>query len=202
MLVDSVMTRSVITTEPSTTIDSAAHLMRVGRFRHLPVVRHGDLVGIISDRDVHAQESRSVGEVMHTSVVTVTPDSPIEVAASLLIENKIGALPVVEDGTNALVGIVSQTDLFAALVAVLGGDGPSTRLELRLDDLPRQLALVANLACERKMRIASLVTLPRACDNNDRRTVVLRIGTIMPRPFVDALRQAGIHVDVPGCVDV
>jgi acetoin utilization protein AcuB len=201
MLVDSVMTRSVITTEPSRTIDSAAHLMRAGRFRHLPVLRDGELVGIISDRDVHTRESRCVGEVMHTSVVTVTPDSPIEMAAHLLIENKIGALPVVEDGTNALVGIVSQTDLFAALAGVLGGDGPNTRLELRLDDLPRQLAVVANLARERKVSIANLVTLPRASDHDHYRTVVLRIGTIMPRPFVEALRQAGIHVDVPGRVD-
>jgi acetoin utilization protein AcuB len=198
MLVDSVMTRSVVTTEPSRTLESAAHVMRAGRFRHLPVVRNGNLVGIISDRDVHSHEARTVGEVMHTSVVTVTPDSPIEVAASLLIENKIGALPVVEDGTSALVGIVSQTDLFAALVAVLGSEGPSTRLELRLDDLPRQLALVANLASDRRVGIASLVTLPRACDDQYHRTVVLRITTMMPGGFVDALRQAGIHVIAPG----
>ena len=202
MLVDSVMTRSVVTTEPSRRVPAAAHLMRAGRFRHLPVVEAGGLVGIISDRDVLPHESRSVGEVMHAPVVTVTPDTPIEVAARLLIDNKIGALPVVDNGTNAVVGIVSQTDLFGALARVLGGDGPNTRLELRLDDLSQQLALVTNLAHERHLSIISIVTLPAACDNSQHRKVVLRVGTIMARPFVTALRQAGIQVDGPGCVDV
>jgi acetoin utilization protein AcuB len=138
---------------------------------------------------------------MHAPVVTVTPDTPIEVAARLLIDNKIGALPAVDNGTNAVVGIVSQTDLFGALARVLGGDGPNTRLELRLDDLSQQLALVTNLAHERHLSIISIVTLPAACDNSQHRKVVLRVGTIMARPFVNALRQAGIQVDGPGCVD-
>jgi acetoin utilization protein AcuB len=202
MLVDSVMTRSVVTTEPSRPLHAAAHLMRGGRFRHLPVVREGRLIGIISDRDVQPRESRTVGEVMHAPVVTVTPDTPIEVAASLLIDNKIGALPVVEDGTDALVGIVSQTDLFGALARLLGGDGPNTRLELRLDDLPHQLAIIANLASERKVSIISVVTLPLDGDSPPFRNVVLRIGTIMARPFVKRLRLAGIQVDIPECVDV
>ena len=201
MLVDSVMTRSVVTTEPSRTLHAAAHLMRAGRFRHLPVVRGGRLIGIISDRDVQLETSRSVGDVMHAPVVTVTPDTPIEVAASLLIDNKIGALPVVDDGTDALVGIVSQTDLFGALARLLGGDGPNTRLELRLDDLPHQLAVIANLARERQVNIISVVTLPVGSDGALVRRVILRLGTIMARPFVSRLRQAGIQVDIPDCVD-
>jgi acetoin utilization protein AcuB len=201
MLVDSVMTRSVVTTEPSRALHAAAHLMHAGRFRHLPVVRGGRLIGIISDRDVQVQTSRSVAEVMHAPVVTVTPDTPIEVAASLLIDNKIGALPVVDDGTDALVGIVSQTDLFGALARLLGGDGPNTRLELRLDDLPHQLAVIANLARERQVTIISVVTLPVDTDRAPVRNVVLRVGTIMARPFVARLRQAGIQVDLPECAD-
>jgi acetoin utilization protein AcuB len=175
--------------------------MRAGRFRHLPVVRGGRLIGIISDRDVQLETSRSVGDVMHAPVVTVTPDTPIEVAASLLIDNKIGALPVVDDGTDALVGIVSQTDLFGALARLLGGDGPNTRLELRLDDLPHQLAVIANLARERQVNIISVVTLPVGSDGALVRRVILRLGTIMARPFVSRLRQAGIQVDIPDCVD-
>ena len=201
MLVDSVMTRSVVTTEPSSTLQAAAHLMRVGRFRHLPVVHAGGLVGIISDRDVHQHGSRRVGEVMHAPVITATPDMPMEVAASLLIDNKIGALPVVDGGTSTLVGIVSQTDLFGALARVLGGNGPNTRLEVRLDDLPCQLAVIATLAHERHVNITSVVTLPVACDDPRVHHVVLRVETMVARPFVEALRAAGVQVDGPDCHD-
>ncbi|HEX8969404.1 MAG TPA: CBS and ACT domain-containing protein [Chloroflexota bacterium] len=191
------MTRSVMTTEPHHTLQSAAHLMRDGRFRHLPVVRDGHLLGIISDRDVERPDCRTVAVVMHADVIAVNPDTPIEVAARLMLDNKIGALPVVEQGTDSLVGIVSQTDLFSVLARLLSGDGPNTRLELHLIDLPRQLATISALADQRHVHIISLVTLPADAASPDRRTVVLRIGTMIARPFVQALRQANIDVDLP-----
>src|SRR6059036_3681534 len=116
MLVESVMTRSVITTEPSRSVSSAALLMRDGRFRHLPVLARGHLVGMVSDRDVTATvEHHTIREVMHTDVISVTPDTPIEVAARLMLENKIGALPVVANGGDELAGIVTHSDLFEVL---------------------------------------------------------------------------------------
>jgi acetoin utilization protein AcuB len=197
MLVESVMTRSVVTVEPTCSVDSAARLMHQGRFRHLPVVRDGRLIGILSDRDVAAHTDGTVGEVMHTHVISVSPETPVEVAARLLSDNKIGALPVLDPSTDRLVGIVSQTDLVAILARLLGGDGPSTRLELQLVDLPAQLALVASLAQHHHLHITSLVMLPQAEDQLGPRTVVLRVGTMFTRPFVDDLRQAGIAVDAP-----
>jgi acetoin utilization protein AcuB len=195
MLVASVMTRPVVTTEPLCSVEVAARLMHDGRFRHLPVTSSGHLVGIMSDRDVRGRECCTVGEVMHTQVIVVSPETPIEVAASLMLDNKIGALPVLDNGTNALVGVVSQTDLFAILARVLGGDSPSTRLELRLEDVPYQLAQVATLAHQRRIPITSLVTLPADSPNARYRTVVLRIGTMVARPFAAELQQAGIEVD-------
>jgi acetoin utilization protein AcuB len=195
MLVESVMTRSVTTTEPHSSVRTAAMLMHAGRFRHLPVVAHGRLVGIVSDRDVAANDSRRIGEVMRTPVISVTPDTPVEVAAHLMLENKIGALPVLGAGSADLVGIISQTDLFEILARLLGGEGPSTRLQLRLVDVPRQLAQLTALAYEVQVPITSLVTVP-ATSSEDRQ-VVVRIGTMQFGPFVGALRQAGIGVDLP-----
>ena len=196
MLVDSVMTRSVVTTEPSRSLHSAAGTMQAGRFRHLPVVQDGRLLGIVSDRDLNGHQSSTVADVMHSSVITVSPDTPVDVAARLMLENKIGALPVVDPGTDRLVGIVSQTDLFTVLVRLLRGDGPSTRLELELEDLPRQLADVAMAAHNRHISIASLVTLPADAPAGPHQ-VILRIRTMQARPFVSELRRAGIKVDQP-----
>jgi acetoin utilization protein AcuB len=198
MLVESVMTRAVVTTEPSRSVHSAALLMREGRFRHLPVLLRDRLVGIVSDRNVTASpQGATVGEVMRTDVICVAPDTPIEVAARLMLDNQIGALPVVANGSSTLAGIVTQSDLFAVLARLLGGEGPNTRLEARLNDPPRQLAEITALAYARHVPITSLVMLPTASSHERTRQVVVRIGTIVAAPFVTALREAGIDVDQP-----
>jgi acetoin utilization protein AcuB len=194
MLVQAIMTVELVTTDPSRSVESALRLMHEGRFRHLPVVQNGRLVGIISDRDVNSTALRTVGEVMHGDVITVTPDTPIDVAARLMLDNKLGALPVVHSAQGDLAGIVTQSDLFAVLARLLGGEGPSTRLELRLNNLAVQLAQVARLAVEHHVSISSIVTLPRTDTDGRYRRIVLRIGTLAAAPFTSALRDAGIDV--------
>jgi acetoin utilization protein AcuB len=195
MLVESVMTRSVVTTEPHAAACSAEALMHAGHFRHVPVVAHGRVVGMVSDRDVVGRGNQSIGEVMRAPVISVTPETPVEVAARLMADNKIGALPVLGAGAAPLLGIVSQTDLFEALARLLGGEGPSTRLEVQLVDPPRQLAQLTALAHEVGVPITSLVTLPTS--GRPGRQLVVRIGTMQFGPFLAALRQAGIEVDLP-----
>ena len=197
MLVDSVMSRSVVTTEPAHSVESAARLMRESRFRHLPVLVHGHLVAMVSDRDVMSTgEHQTIREVMHTDVISIAPDTPVEVAAQLRLENKLGALPVVENGRDELAGIVTQSDLFEVLVRLLGGYGPSTRLEVRVTDLPRQLAAIARLACEHHAPITSLVILPSSSQQRTHR-VVLRVGTMVVAPYVQGLHDLGMDVDYP-----
>jgi acetoin utilization protein AcuB len=190
------MTSSLVTTEPSQSLQAASRLMHDGRFRHLPVVHASTLVGIISDRDLGRPNAQTVADVMNPNVIVVNPDTPIEAAAQLMIDNKIGSLPVVTADTNTLVCIVSQTDLFIVLARLLGGGSPSTRLELVLDDLPAQLAVVATLAQQSQVGITSLVTLP-ADHGTTQRRLVLRISSMVSRPFVSELRRAGVRVDLP-----
>jgi CBS domain-containing membrane protein len=130
--------RDVMTADPTTLkrndkLTLADDIMRLGRVRHLPVVDDDDqtLVGIVTQRDLfrdalaqalgygkHAQrkilDTLSVKDVMNTSVLSTTPDASLVEAARILIERKIGCLPVVENGR--LVGILTEGD-FVALVA-------------------------------------------------------------------------------------
>lgn len=131
-----IMTQEVITLKRNETLTLADDIMQLGRIRHLPVL--GDdgqqLVGIVSQRDLfrgalaralgygqHAQrkvlDTLFVKEVMSSDVITTTPDTPLVEAARVLVERKIGCLPVVEDGR--LVGIVTEGD-FVAMVARKG----------------------------------------------------------------------------------
>jgi acetoin utilization protein AcuB len=109
--------------------------MQLGRFRQLPVVDNGSLIGIVTDRDLRQYLGQlnqvCVDAVMSTELFSVQPSTRVEQAAHLLVKNKVGSLPVLDNGQ--LVGIIAASDLLQALVAILGktGDG-STRIDLNV----------------------------------------------------------------------
>ena len=112
MLVESVMTAPAITVGPDTLGGQAAELMLSHRFRHLPVQVGGRLVGMLSNRDVTLHESHRVAELMCTDVVRVAPDTPVEVAAVLLLRSGIlrGApLEIAAGASLAVVLVVAVT---------------------------------------------------------------------------------------------
>ena len=135
MRVRDVMTRSLITTSPETSVLDARAVMDKQRIRHLLVTdEDGELLGLVTDRDIrlnlpspattlsvwemNALLARlSVGEVMTRSVISVGPDRDVREAASIMLHHKIGALPVRESGR--LVGIVTETDLLRAFVGAV-----------------------------------------------------------------------------------
>ena len=131
MRVRELMTGAPITVAPDTAMLDARHLMVKERIRHLLVTEDGKLAGIVTDRDVrlnlpsratslsvwevnHLLTKLTVGEVMTASVITVGPDRHARDAAQLMLDHKIGALPVVDGGL--LIGIVTETDLLRAFV--------------------------------------------------------------------------------------
>lgn len=125
------MSPSLTTAAPNTSVSEARELMRRKTIRHLLVTEGERLVGIVTDRDIRLNlpspatslsvweinyllTKLTVGDVMTKFVITVEPGRPIEEAARLMLEHRIGALPVVEDGL--LVGILTETDLLRAFV--------------------------------------------------------------------------------------
>lgn len=156
MLVRDYMSTPPILAAPDTPISDALKTMRDRGIRRLPVVdRSGHLVGIVSDRDLlHAEPSPAtslsiweityllskvtVAEVMTREVSTVHPDTPVEVAARILCERKIGGLPVVEDGT--VTGVITETDIFRVLTMLLGEDEPGIGVTATAVDRPGLLA--------------------------------------------------------------
>jgi len=114
------MTVNPVTVEPDAPLPVARRLMHEGNFRTLPVVSRGQLVGIITDRDLRIALERSekltVEQAMTWDLFTVTADTSIFDASRLLAERKVGALPVVEKGQ--LIGVISTEDLLKAFVEV------------------------------------------------------------------------------------
>jgi CBS domain-containing membrane protein len=112
--IESVMTTAVLTVKDTDTLAVASERMEAAGIRHLPVSdARNHVVGILSNRDLAAAGRRSktkrVGEVMSRAVMTVRPDDPAEKAVALMLANKVGSVPVVDD-EETLVGIVTETD--------------------------------------------------------------------------------------------
>jgi acetoin utilization protein AcuB len=130
------MTERPVTASPRTTIAEAWDLMRELDVRHLPVIEHGAVIGMVSDRDlgnldvvrVLAEEGEEalrrrlempVSTIMNQDVVTAGPELEMLDVIALLLEHRVGAVPVVVPGTQPLVGIVSYVDVLRAVAAEL-----------------------------------------------------------------------------------
>lgn len=118
MKVRECMTVDVVTVTAATTVTGAAQLMRSSGVRHLPVLHAGELVGIVSDRDLlgahdEAAQLQRVSTVMSSPVNTIDADQPLADAVRTILSRRISALPVLEDGR--LAGILTTTDCLLAL---------------------------------------------------------------------------------------
>ncbi len=143
MLVGERMTHPVITISPDLPIAEALDLMKREHIRRTPVVENGKLVGIVSDKDLlNASPSPAtslsvwelnyllskvkVRDVMTKDVITVTEDTPIEQAARIMADNKIGGLPVLRG--DDVVGIITETDLFKIFLELMGARDMGVRV--------------------------------------------------------------------------
>jgi acetoin utilization protein AcuB len=125
------MTPAPISVSPSIPVDEARALMQQQRIRHLPVLENGQLVGIVSDRDIrlvlpspatslsvyeigYLLAGLTVGEIMTYFPVTIGADRLVAEAIKRMLAYKIGALPVVEKGK--LIGILTRTNLLQAFL--------------------------------------------------------------------------------------
>ncbi len=128
------MEKDVLTLGGADHLDLVDDLMRLGRIRHMPIMSNGQLVGIVSQRDLfragissalHFRASAerewlakiAVREVMTTHVFTIEPDASIRSAVEIMVNKKIGCLPVVENGT--VVGLISESDCLKYLAHLL-----------------------------------------------------------------------------------
>jgi acetoin utilization protein AcuB len=138
MKVVDVMTRTPLVVTPEETVGQADELMTENRIRQLPVVEGAALLGIVTDRDIRsflsnslladsdAREralNRPVRELMTTEPLTLSPDDELQDAVELLVEEKIGGIPVVDEA-EGLVGIVTYVDILECFLNRLREEQP------------------------------------------------------------------------------
>jgi acetoin utilization protein AcuB len=186
MLVGMWMSTELITVEPEDLLADAARTLSRRSIRRLPVLTavHGDakLVGILSASDVlhaaprpvnpfsaigaEAISSRDerplrVRDVMTANPITTTFDAPIESAAAVMRERKIGALPVLRHG--ALVGLITESDIFRAFTSIFAAPSVGARITFDISQGEDMLPLIAALSGKYALRVTSLISL-HACE--------------------------------------
>jgi acetoin utilization protein AcuB len=203
MLVRDIMKCPPLTIPLGLSLQEAFRLMQVHHFRHLLVVGpEGDLQGVVTDRDLRLATSAlrenpfpagsAVSQVMSPDPLTADALDPVEDAAKVMRERKIGCLPVVEGRTP--IGIITGLDLLDALIKMTGVDKPSGRLEVLLLDRPGELARLTAVISAMGHNIHSILTYP---EGGAAVRTVLRIGSMGTRALAQELRGAEFEVIWP-----
>ncbi|MGD8996645.1 MAG: CBS domain-containing protein [Anaerolineae bacterium] len=165
MLVRDYMTRHPVMVEPTMSIVEAQGIMSEMQVRHLPVVEQGKrLVGLVTRESMRIPPTElaslnvweitrllsnmTLADVMvkRENLIATEPDVALEVAAQVMIREKVGCLPVVEDGV--VVGILTEIDMMAQLTQLLGGNVPGVRATVRMPNQKGELAKVTGAISE------------------------------------------------------
>ncbi|HZF60867.1 CBS and ACT domain-containing protein [Desulfovibrio sp.] len=182
MPVQNWMTTDVVSVGPDTSLLKVGKLMKDHHIRRIPVVdENGQVVGIISDRDVRdASPSKATTldmyemhyllaelkakNIMTAKPITVKPTDTVEQAALIMLDNKVGGLPVVDD-SGKLVGIISDHDVFKALVDITGARMGGLQFAIELPDQPGTARPLFDLLRAHNARLLSVLTVSNADGN-------------------------------------
>lgn len=205
MLVANWMTRDPIAAVPDNSIAEVAALMSRHRVRRLPILDEEHLVGIVTRNDLlkarrsgvspfsveaHSEASlaRPVREIMIHNPRTVAEDAPIERAARLMVDQEIGALPVMTG--RQLIGIITESDIFRAFTAVLGEDIPGLRITFQTQASEDAVGFAVDLARRHGIRVVNVMSVRQEAQFR----VVVRFSGLEPAALLDELWASGHKV--------
>ena len=176
MAVKDFMTRKVVYISPNTTIAHAADMMREQELHRLPVIENDQLVGLVTEGTIaEASPSKAtslsiyemnyllnktkVGDVMIRDVVTISQFASLEDATYLMLKNKIGILPVVDN--EQIYGVITDRDIFKAFLEVSGYGEEGVRLRFVTENKVGVLEQIIRLLVEENLNISNTVNIPR-----------------------------------------
>lgn len=189
MLVGERMSKPVITVSPDMPITDAVNMFKKEHIRRAPVVKDGKLVGIVTEGNLTNATTSSatslsiwelnyllskikVADVMTKNVMTVTEDTPIEQAARIMADNKVGGLPVMRDAY--VVGIITETDLFKLFLELMGARDMGVRVTALVTDKPGGLAELSAAIAAQKGNFVSFGVFTGEDSSN--RMVTFKVG--------------------------
>lgn len=189
MLVKDYMTPDPVTVRPESDFLAAIAILKAAKFHSLPVVsKDGQLVGIVTDKDLAAASPPTIAhmqhrepdffgvhlrveQVMNPDFVDIGPDVPLEEAALIMLQRRVDRLLITEQ--DKLVGIITYTDIFRRFVSILGGGSSAIRITVEVNNVPGELERLAGAIAGVGGNIISVATA--AGSNSDRVALTMRI---------------------------
>jgi len=191
------MSTDLVTIGKQASIQEAMALMKRESIRHLPVVdQQMKLVGWITDADLRGVliasmlEELTLEDVMIRKPFTVHPEMPLEEAARILLEKRVGGLPIVKDGT--LVGVITTVDVLSAFITFLGLFSESTRLDIKVSGSPNPLPEITRIVRLHGAEIISVCHLP--FEEGPEYSYSIRLKKTDAKPIISDLEEHGIEV--------
>ncbi|NOY77044.1 MAG: CBS domain-containing protein [Calditrichaeota bacterium] len=189
MIVKDYMKTDVITVGETDSFNQVIHAMKENHIRHIPVVKKGKVVGIVTESDIkkasaspattlsvyelnYLLDKITAKDIMTKDVLTAHPEMTLEDAAMIMREHRIGGLPVTDRKKN-LLGIITLTDIVDQFLDVMGVGARGIRITIEAEDKPGQIYKLASIIKEYHVNIISLVA-PRHEDPKLRK-IVMRI---------------------------
>ncbi len=174
MLVKNWMSKKVVTVHVNDTMQDAVKLQREHGIRMLPVMEQGELVGIVTDRDmkrasasdattldvhelIHLVSTIKIKHIMTKNPITVPFDFTVEETAEVLLKNKISGVPVLNDDKE-IVGIITQTDLFKVLISLTGAGAKGLHFAFEAEDRPGSIREIADIIRKYGGRVVSILS--------------------------------------------
>jgi acetoin utilization protein AcuB len=203
MFVRDRMSKHPLTIQEDVTISNAHRYMEEQEIRHLPVVnKAGEMIGLVTEEDLLKAEPSSatslsvweihslldrvkVKEVMVQKLITTTEDTPIEEAAHLMLDHKIGCLPVLRNGR--LVGIITESDMFRTFMELFAARQKGLRITMTVPDREGELAKVAQAIADQGGYIAACGTF--MSEDPTRWGLVFKVRNVDRKTLTDALTK-------------
>jgi acetoin utilization protein AcuB len=200
------MTANPFTISPDQTIPDAHEIMAQNGVKRLPVMKSGKLVGIVSKDDImRASPSKAttfsmgeityllsktkISQIMTKNPVTISSNALLEEAATLMRDNNISFLPVVDD--NKLVGIITESDIFDSFISLLGFREPGTRLTIEADDAP---GIMSNLTSIIGKSGANITHVAVYRGSSGKSAVVMGINTLNTQDIEKSIEDQGFKI--------
>lgn len=191
------MTTEVVTINKEASIQEALSVMKHHSIRHLPVVDvDKTLLGWVTDADLRGVliasmlEELTLEDVMVRRPYTAHPDTPLEEAAHLILEKRIGGLPVLEDGK--LIGIITVVDILSAFITIVGTFAHSSRLDIKFPSPQPSLQEVTRIVQDHGAEIISICHLPK--QEGDEQVYTIRLKKFNLKEIVQDLEGKGVEV--------
>lgn len=206
MFVKNKMTANPFTVSPDQTIPDAHEIMAQNGVKRLPVMKNGKLVGVVSKEDIERYSpskatTLSMGEItyllsktkikqiMTKNLITTSSNALLEEAATLMRDNKVSFLPVVDD--NKLIGIITESDIFDSFIELLGFREPGTRLTIEADDAPGIMSNLTSIIGKFGANITHVAVYRGA---NGKSAIVIGINSLNTADIEKSIEEQGFKI--------